>query len=280
MIIKILFLASLAHAGGGHVSLPRNNLGGTFTANSSTIATNGTLSISTAPNSTAFTKPALFIDQNGNTEIRSLKISNVTPNLGFTELDGVTDDMSIRFVTGAGGGLKVRNQLSSVDTVQFPQLGGMIIGTGNTVSTFTATGELHLEIETSDDGLDIRNRSTGNLLVTARRDGGNDRGALALYNAGNVGVIIRATGTVSFQGGQVNFGEVTTRSSTFTSTGFFLPRTMLAADVGAYFPQAREVGGYISCINCTVPYTLCVATNTLRGAFQKVGFTVALGECK
>lgn len=84
------------------------------------------------------------------------------------------------------------------------------------------------------------------------------------------------TATLDVNGGaKIGFG--TTRTHT-TSTGFFVPRSMTAVQIKGYTPSSSELGGVISCSDCTIPYSVCTATNTVIQGFM-LGVT-SLSECK
>lgn len=80
------------------------------------------------------------------------------------------------------------------------------VGIGTTIPGFKLT----TDITANDDGIRLENGSvSNNALVAMTRDGGNNRGNLAVYNANSITSIIRGLGNTSFNGGNVGIGTST-----------------------------------------------------------------------
>lgn len=92
-----------------------------------------------------------------------------------------------------------------------------------------------------------------------------------------VGIGTASPGTTFDVNGNVQFGSGITKS-TFTSTGYWIPRTLPLATIRGLTPSASEIGGHIGCSDCAVPYSVCIATGATIQGFRLEGPTLA--ECK
>jgi hypothetical protein len=79
--------------------------------------------------------------------------------------------------------------------------------------------------------------------------------------------------------GTAQFGSGATKS-TFTATGFWIPRTLTLAQMRATTPAAGSYpGGFISVSDAAVPYSLCYSTGATVQGFTLYG-AAAGTECK
>lgn len=129
---------------------------------------------------------------------------------------------------------------------------------------------------TSDSyGLRLQGGAAGsntNEPLTVNNAAGTKR--FAVTGAGNVIVGSIAPASVLHVDGSAQFGTAAVGISSFTTSGFFKPVVLTVTQFNTAVPDA--VGNIALCSNCTINYSVCVATGT-SAAQWKVSHSATVG---